>query len=436
MRKQWTELWSEGRAFTWAILCVAAMPLLPEYGAPVCAVLSVCFAYRDARRRGESLCIGTLGKLLVLYILYMGFGVFYSQHRGNSLATWMMWVVMFLLYLTLTTVLTNRRRTRLALYLFVAAVGGVGAIACAQYVLRSLLGFTSLPNQFWLPIDNIVFELIPMNIDLTMGIERAAGTFNNPNILAEFFVMVIPLAIYCGFYGNRTPQRLWNRMFAILAVFGAVISFSRGAYLALLSMLLLLVLTHLRQFTPFMLCLVAAVSLIPEAVIGRFLSIGEGDTSIMGRLDIWVLAGQAILRSPLVGSGPGVSNFWEYLTQMDVSAPHSHNLILQVLIEGGFIALFLLSLVATRMLQDSLGLLNRSKQTEPIGLTFLIFAVALVVHGMVDYPFLSPKLVGTFCLMLGFFDALAAPYLPNQITPLRRTVDPIINFVKPKKKHS
>lgn len=423
---------SEGRWFVIAVCLVGMMPLLPEYGAPVLAMAGLFAAYRDARSRNAGIQIGTLGKLLLLYIAYMGLGITYSRHPGNSLATFMMWVVMFFIYLTLTTILNTKKRIRIALFLVAAAAGIIGCIACVQYMLRDLAGMSSLPNQFWFKFDNFFFRHFPMDIDLTMGANRAAGTFNNPNIMSEYFVMTIPLVGFYGFYGKRTNLRMLGRCFTIAAVFGAVVSFSRGAYIALLSMLLLIIVTNLRKLSPFIMCLIAAVSLIPEAVIGRFLSIGEGGEAIFERLDAWEVAIQAIVRSPLIGLGPGVSNFWEYLNRMGISAPHAHNVVLQILVEGGFVALFLMCLVATRLLQDSLGLLNRSRQSAPIGLVFLIFAIAFVVHGMVEYPFLSPKLVGTFCMVLGFFDTMSNLYLPSRLTPLSKLPAPITKWMRAK----
>ncbi len=423
---------AEGSSFVTSLSTITLIPLLPEFCAPVLAMLSVFFAYKDAAARGTTIQIGALGKLLLLYIAYMTIGIVYSAHPFNSLSTVAMWLVMFLVYLSLTAILCNRNRLHGALFFVAAAAGIVGSIACFQYLYRTVYGLASLSNQFWLPVDTLFYKYFPMDINLNMGTNRAASTFNNPNVLAEYLVMITPLTGYYGFCGKRTTPRLLARAFTVLTVFGAIISFSRGAYLALLSMLLLIIVTHMRKLTPFMMCLVAAISLIPEAIISRFLSIGQGGNAIFERFEAWEVAMEAIVRSPLIGMGPGVSNFWELLNSMGVNAPHAHNLILQVLVEGGFIALFLLCLVATRLLQDSLGLLNRSRQTAPIGRIFLMFAVAFIVHGMVDYPFLSPKLIGTFCLVLGFFDAMSGMYLANRTIPLSKLFEPITKHFKKK----
>lgn len=414
MRKALQTVKAEGLWFVLSLICIAGTPLFPEYGAPCFAIAGLFCAWRDARTRNTTISIGVLGKLLLLYIAYVAIGILYSGHRGNSFATFLMWAVMFLDYLTLTTVLCSRQRLRIMLYAVAIATGIIGLIAGIQYLLREFTDF-AFANQVWIKFDQFFYKYFPMEVNLHMGSDRAASTFNNPNIMAEHLIMVIPLVGFMGFYGKRTPLRLTARVFTLLGVLGAIVSFSRGAYIALLSMLLLIVFTHMRRATPFMMCLIAAVSLIPEAVISRFLTIGSGDDSIFERFSAWEVAIQAIIQHPIFGMGPGISNFWEYLVRMGVDIPHAHNLILQLLVEGGFVALFLMCLIATRLLQDSLGLINRSRRSAASGVVFIIFAVAFVVYGMVDYPFLSPKLIGTFCTVLGFFDAMTAQYYPDRI---------------------
>ena len=154
--------------------------------------------------------------------------------------------------------------------------------------------------------------------------------------------------------------------------------------------------------------------------MNRFLSIGKGgnDTAISERFEAWDVAIRTIIERPLFGLGPGVSNFWERLQNAGVGAPHSHNLVLQVLVEGGFIALFILCMIAIRMLQNSLELANRNRRGSGLGSALVMFVVAFVVYGMVDYPFLSPKLVGNFLMIIGFADVIAHIYLRQPFVPL------------------
>ncbi len=408
------------QAAMWSLLLLGLIPLLPEYVAPVLAMISLVLASRDAHLRQNHIRVGGMGKVLIVYMAYSLLGTLYSSHPGNSAASAAMWIVMFCGYLTVVTVVHNRRRLEMALLILTLSAGLVGMVAGVQYVLRDILHLDT-PNQIWLELDRLFYRNFPLVVDLSMANYRAAGTFNNPNIMAEFLVIMMPPMMYYSFGGQRTKLRLAGRLCLLAALVGIAVSFSRGAYLALLSMLLLIIVTNLRHITPLVLSLMAAVSLIPEIVIARFLAIGDStDQSISIRFAAWDVAIQAILEHPLFGLGPGVSNLWELLKNMGIHAPHSHNLLLQLLVEGGFIALFLFALVAIRLLQGGIELMGHSPKTKFLGAVFIIFTISLMVYGMVDYPFLSPKLVGAFLLVVGLAEACFSLYLVQETSPLRR----------------
>lgn len=419
MRKEWHRLFRHGHAFMWAVLLLVTIPVFPEYCAPVLAIGALAAATVDARRRNTTVQIGILGKLLLIYLVYTAIGILYSAHPLNSLSTLAMWAVMFCGYLTLTTVVYNRHRLHTALFLVGVVAAFIGLIACVQYLFINVLG-RSVPNQLWLHVDEFFYTYFPMDVDLHMADDRASGTFNNPNILGEYLTMVLPLIGYCGFSEFRTRHSLLSRLFLFIAILGAAVSLSRGAYIAMLSILLMIFVSNLKRITPLALCLAAAISLIPEAIMGRFLSIGQvsNDFAILERFEAWDVAIRTIIKSPLFGLGPGISNFWEQLQNAGVGAPHSHNLVLQLLVEGGFIALFIMCMIAIRMLQNSLELANRNRRGSGLGNAMVMFVVAFVVYGMVDYPFLSPKLVGNFLTTIGFADAIGHIYLRQPFVTL------------------
>ncbi|MBQ9964166.1 MAG: O-antigen ligase family protein [Clostridia bacterium] len=417
MKREWYRLFRRETAFLWTVLLSAAIPVLPEYAAPPLAIGALAAAYQDAKKRNTTLQIGPVGKLMLVYIAYIAVGIAYSAHPLNSLSTVAMWAVMFCVYLALTTVLNTRRRLHTTLHILGAASAFIGLIACAQYILLGAFG-TKVSNQLWLPIDEWFYSIFPMDVDIHMADHRACGTFNNPNILGEYLAMMIPLVGHYAFTGFRTRRTLCARGFVFLMVLGMAASFSRGAYIALLSVVLMILVSNLKRITPLALCLVASVSLIPEAITGRFLSIGlvSKDFAIIERFAAWEVAFQTIISRPLFGIGPGISNFWELLTKAGVGAPHSHNLVLQLLIEGGFVALFLMCAAAIRLLQNNLELANRNRRGSGFGNALVMFVVVFIVYGMVDYPFLSPKLIGTFFIVLSFGDANTAVYLRRPTT--------------------
>lgn len=97
-------------------------------------------AARDAKQRRSTLAVGTLGKLLLVFMLYMALGVFYSANPFNSVSTLSMWVIMFLIYVSMTTVLCNKHRLDTALFSISLVAGIVGLISCFQYGLNLVFG--------------------------------------------------------------------------------------------------------------------------------------------------------------------------------------------------------------------------------------------------------------------------------------------------------
>lgn len=161
------EDWKKTLSQPWllSLLMVAVIPLFPEYIAPLLAIGAVVAANADAKRRGRVLSVGPIGKLLLIFMLYTAFGVLYSKHPFNSFATFLMWMVMFLAYLSMATVLTNRHPGSTRRCSHIGHRWDSGACrpvsVCPQLPGRHPVS----PIQFWGWIDNHRPGRIPMDIN-------------------------------------------------------------------------------------------------------------------------------------------------------------------------------------------------------------------------------------------------------------------------------
>mgnify|MGYP002546088980 FL=1 len=403
------------------VLLIAVIPLFPEYISPFLAVGALIAAHFDAKARRRDFVVGGLGKLLLLYIVYMAVTIIFSANPFNSVTTVLMWVMAFLVYVSLTTVLSNRHRFDTALFCVTLIAGVVGLIACAQYVLRAGFGI-NVSMYFWQWIDVAVYRYFPMTLLLDIHQLRAASTFNNPNVMAEYLIMVIPFMSYYAFSGLRKGTRLLCRFCLLFALGGVAFSFSRGSYLALLVIVGVFCLANIRKWTIILLGGISVLALIPSSVIERFMSVGSMDSSISTRFDIWTLSFQEIARNPLFGSGPGIQNFWDVLMAHGIDAPHTHNLVLQLLIEGGLIALVIMMMIGWRTLRGGLQMLKCPQEGRMLGVVTVAFVGAFVMYGMVDFPFLCPKLVTSFMLVMGISDCASRIYLDQRVQALSSLV--------------
>ncbi|MCL2884418.1 MAG: O-antigen ligase family protein, partial [Oscillospiraceae bacterium] len=193
-------------------------------------------------------------------------------------------------------------------------------------------------------------------------------------------------------------------LLAGLAVGAVMFSGSRGGMLAVAAVGIVLVagalLTRLpacgrllKKARVWIMIGVGAAAALAAGVLPRLLTIASGDTSTAERLAAWRIALQEIARRPFFGSGAGMQNFWSILEANGLpQVPHAHNLYLQVLVTGGIVGLLLVfGLFA--------GVLFRQRgKTLTLALAF---CAGVLVFGVVEYPFMCPKLVGAFLVALG-----------------------------------
>ncbi len=177
---------------------------------------------------------------------------------------------------------------------------------------------------------------------------RAVGTLDNPNMLAEYLILVIPIAVSM-FVGRGEGLRRFQA-FVSIAIMGLCLIFtwSRGAWLALIVAALIYVLMwhHRSIWLIFggIAALPVLITFLPSSIVSRFTSIGNlSDSSTSYRVYIWRAVVEMISDNTWSGIGIG-EGAWDRVyplyTYIGVeAAPHSHNLYLQIWLELGAIGL-------------------------------------------------------------------------------------------------
>ena len=445
-----------------AFMLIAAIPLLPEYVSFVLAIPAVLLAWKDIRQNGRRVRVGTLGKLLLVYIGYMFITTLYSDNFMHSLATVGMWAFFFLVYLMVANLLTDADRCDSLLLCITAVAGVVGLIACCQYRVGY---FTeSNPIEFWGWLDKIVYEYLPIRIENPAYVLRSCSTFNNPNILAEYLMTAAPFVVYFNFCEQRKGIRIFCRVCLLLTLCGVLFSFSRGGYMALIVLCVaLFALNVRRRFAAVTTYLVSAFILVPDEVVKRLISIIPGlklggkvidsvtgtpsiggatgsldsisgtvttpaeiinnstaDMAINDRFRIWFECLEEIAERPLFGYGAGIQNTWDMLVENGIPTVHAHNFILQTMMEGGLIALAVMGVLGFVVIRTGVRLMRNGRtRAFWMGFAVLMFSAAFILHGLVDYPLLTPKLIANFMMILAIIERSSALYADKGL-PLRR----------------
>lgn len=455
-----------------AFILIALVPLLPEYISFLLVIPAAILAWQDMRKNGRALRIGTIGKILLVYIGYMFITTLYSRNFLHSLATVGMWVFFFVVYLMVSNLLTDSDRCDSLLLCITAVAGAVGLIACFQYRIGYFA--ESNPIEVWGWLDKIVYEYIPLRIENPVYVLRSCSTFNNPNILAEYLMTVAPFVVYFNFCERRKDIRIFCRICLLLNLSGVLFSFSRGGYMVLILLCLaLIVLNFRRRFAAVSMYIVSAFILVPDEVVKRLISIIPGiklggkvldsvadasaaqqsagnvskaiaevaaqpvnpptvttpaeiinnstaDLAINDRLRMWLECLTRFTERPLFGYGAGIQNTWDMLEESGINAVHAHNFVLQTLMEGGLVALAIMGVLGFMVIRNGIRLM-RNDRTRAfwMGFAIVMFAVAFIVHGLVDYPLLTPKLVCNFMMILAIIER-AIPLYTDKGLPIRR----------------
>ena len=434
-----------------SLLLIALIPLFPEYLSFFFAIAAFFFARKDIRLQNKKIRIGTIGKLLFVYCAYITITAVFSEYKLQCIAIALMWWFFFLVYLTIVNLITDEDRMDSFLMCITGVAGIIGLIACVQYLLNSNFG------SIWSWLDEIVFNMVPFEICTTSYQIRAYSSFANPNMLAQYLVMIAPFVICFNFVERRRKLRLFSRISLLLTFAGILFSFSRGAYIALLVLCIALIVINIRRkFATVLLYVISAIIFLPKEVVTRLFSVRTGisssgevaetvmnsvDTSIVmnntsetlahvttdvainQRWQIWIESIGHILERPFFGYGVGTEPSTNIFKGINIAAPHAHNLILQLLLEGGIFALILMSLIGFQTIKNGFRLIRGGTNASFwYAFATLAFVTCFVLHGMVDYPLTTPKLVCSFITALAIIEQ-SVPLFRNAVPsrrPLRR----------------
>lgn len=204
---------------------------------------------------------------------------------------------------------------------------------------------------------------------------RAVSTLENPNMLGEYLIIVIPIAI--AMFLSRGEGMRKTPTFACICLLGVclLLTWSRGAWLALIVALIAFILMwHHRSIWLIILgvCSVPILpSILPASIISRFASIGNmADSSTSYRVYIWRASVGMLKDNCMAGIGIG-EDAWRRLYPMYSymgieAAPHSHNLFIQIWLELGVFGIIAFAIFILLLLQSAFTMFRRLSANNPI----------------------------------------------------------------------
>ena len=387
------------RAFFWVALAVFWGPILPTMAVLALTLLAFGSLFLVYGKERERTAVYTpLTKWILLFAGTELGSTFLSVTMLESMRTGLLVAAFTLFALTVPDVCRERRELDRLLGLMVAS----GSLVALGGVLQAALGVEG--NLVW--IDEVEFS------DITL---RVWSTLENPNVLSEYLLLVIPLAA-AGIYTARSRLgKLASGLGAAVMLLCLVLTWSRGGWLGLaIGAALFLVLMD-RRFIP--LGLVAAVGLLailPDSIMARLMSVGNmADSSTSYRVYIWMACLNMLKDYWLSGFGTGVPAFqaiYPHYSFNAVFAPHSHNLFLQTFCENGILGIFALlgSFCSAALCLGRTMTAAGDKRTKVQAAALMAAGAGFAAQSMTDHSFYNFRVVLMFWTVVGAAAALYA----------------------------
>jgi len=340
-----------------------------------------------ARDRERQLAWSPVNRFIILYAAVYMAGTLFSVSLKDSLESGLLSVAFILFSVVLCNAVINRKQLDTLIVLMVLAATVVSFYGVLQY----LFGW-GYQSAAW--VDSDMFSSIQF---------RVASTLQNPNMLGQYLILLIPLG-----GAELLTAKSWGKRIFYLCCCGImclcmILTFSRGAWLGLLLagvVFFVLLNPRLLLLAPFI--LVGMYFVLPATVIERFTSIGNlTDASTSYRVFIW-LGTLAMLKDYwLCGIGPGTGAFnrvYPAYSLNGIVAPHSHNLFLQLVCDAGIAALGVFLIVLFVYFRTMCSALSREKNwtSRVFQIAFTSGVLGFLVQAMTDYSFYNYRVMFLF----------------------------------------
>ncbi|WP_094548242.1 O-antigen ligase family protein [Petroclostridium xylanilyticum] len=303
----------------------------------------------------------------------------------------LVYVSFLLFYMIFVNTIKNSAQLNALIVLFVFAGFIVGLYGIYQYYAG---GPTT---QSW--IDKEMFKNIKA---------RVYSSFDNPNVLGEYLVLLIPISIALMWAKKGWFYRLIFGGIAIIMGVCLIFTYSRGSWLGL--MLALGIFAVLRDKRLVTLGIVGALMLpfaLPATIINRFTSIGNlKDSSSAYRLSVWLGSLKIVKDYWPSGIGLGSDAFIKIYPRYALSgaafALHAHNIYIQLLVETGIVGFISFLLLLFMFYKSILSSYWRTKDQflSTIMIALCAGLAGYLFQGLVDNIWYNYRVMLTFWIVI------------------------------------
>lgn len=353
-------------------------------------VIITCLAYALKLVRGKRVFKLELvdGFVIGFAILIFMSGVI-SAGGSESFATALLCICLMLGYF----LIVNLIRTKEWADRCVSAILASGVMTAAFGVLQFVFGKV---DNAWLDIS--YFSSIK---------GRVVSFFDNPNVLSAYLIIVFPFALSRLFFAKTFKGRVLALLSFASVVACIVLTYSRAAWLAMLTVGIIYGLINSRQTFKWLFSLGFIVPLLPfvlpDSVKDRLMSIGDmSESSNFYRVNLWRGTVEAIKDHLIGGVGFGTKAYEaiypSYAYAGIESAEHSHSLYLQIVFAMGIFGFLIFAVLLYTFAAKNFEFYKNTFHDSVSRCASSAFCavVGMLVIGLFDYPWYNYRVFFLF----------------------------------------
>lgn len=330
------------------------------------------------------------GYSVIFFIIPLIASAITSFTRGESFEKLVVYMISFVVLFLIVNLIDSKRKLYFLILTIIIASLLISFYGLYQYKVGAAV------KESWVDKE--------LNPDLRT---RVYSTLDNPNILAEYLVMVIPLT-FALFW---TSKKKLNKLLFLLAVgvqfLCILLTFSRGGWLGLaLAMIIFAFFVDRRLILLYIAAGIGLLIISPEVILTRIATIGNTqDTSTAYRFPLWMAALDMIRDFWITGVGLGPMAFkaiYPQYMRLGIMAVHTHNIFLQMFVETGIFGfigflVFIFNNMRCNLITFVKGI---DKRAKIIAIAIFSSIAGLMLHGLVEYIFFDNKIIIMFWILL------------------------------------
>jgi O-antigen ligase len=254
-----------------------------------------------------------------------------------------------------------------------------------------------------LAIGSSLFALLNIAVFVRAALAHAVNVGSAPNALymdanyvAMYFDPIVALATGLVLFAGSARWRWIGAAWLLIAGTALMLTFSKGSYLALGAVAIMVVISVPRWRLPLLAGLIlAAIAISRIPLVAQ--RIAEAYGSIMGRAQIFGATFQMLRQNPIFGVGLGGYSF-----QFRGAIPevYPHDIWLTFWVELGLLGVLTFAFILFSLMWRVLRALWRASNFERAVLWGVLAAlVAWTVHGFVDSPYWKNDMSAEFWIM-------------------------------------